>query len=199
MLNLTQPFCEKHQIQKKKTKANRNICPKCVNEKRIIRKLNNLEEHKKKKSEYSKRTREHNRLWLQEDRKAHPERYLKYSRNRYALKKEEIDLDNTLRRFKISEKDYLQKFIDCDNKCEICKNPESRIVRGKTTKLCLDHNHETGLKRGILCVICNLMLGRAWESRSRIMNTSFFQTDQLKHSAIQYLTHHESNSTSNVL
>ncbi len=38
--------------------------------------------------------------------------------------------------------------------CAICKQPESRNQR-----LCVDHNHDTGEVRGLLCFACNAGIG----------------------------------------
>ena len=40
-----------------------------------------------------------------------------------------------------------------NNRCAICDK------RQKSKALCVDHNHKTGLPRGLLCIACNLMLG----------------------------------------
>lgn len=44
--------------------------------------------------------------------------------------------------------------------CAICKNPETRIIRGTLSQLAVDHNHVTGEIRGLLCSDCNLGLGK---------------------------------------
>lgn len=43
--------------------------------------------------------------------------------------------------------------------CAICRQPETRVLRGKVTDLCVDHDHATGAVRGLLCNACNAMLG----------------------------------------
>jgi hypothetical protein len=48
---------------------------------------------------------------------------------------------------------YRQLFKDQDGVCAICGNPP------KTRRLSLDHNHETGQIRGLLCNSCNFFLG----------------------------------------
>ena len=96
-------------------------------------------------------------------------------------------------RYDLSEGEYEALLVACDHKCEICKNPETRVYLGEVTKLCIDHNHSTGKRRGVLCFLCNLYIGRLHESIEEIENDySLFKTDDLKQSAIKYLKHHES-------
>lgn len=48
-----------------------------------------------------------------------------------------------------------KKFNEQDGLCAICGKPEGELNR----KMSLDHNHETGEWRGLLCTGCNLKLG----------------------------------------
>lgn len=60
--------------------------------------------------------------------------------------------------YKITLADYAQMFADCGGVCEICKRPTAG--RGKkNNNLSVDHNHETGKIRGLLCSNCNTGLG----------------------------------------
>ena len=44
--------------------------------------------------------------------------------------------------------------------CAICHNPERRLKKDGTPRLLsVDHNHETGKIRGILCARCNQTMG----------------------------------------
>ena len=59
-----------------------------------------------------------------------------------------------LRKYGVQEGDYDAVLAACGGRCPLCLKPFS------TTRLvCLDHNHETGLWRGLLCTPCNNELG----------------------------------------
>lgn len=48
--------------------------------------------------------------------------------------------------------------------CMICHKPEMRRGSGgKTKRLAIDHDHDSGQKRDLLCDNCNNMIGRALE------------------------------------
>lgn len=43
--------------------------------------------------------------------------------------------------------------------CAICRGEETRTVKGTICSLAVDHDHETGRVRGLLCQACNAALG----------------------------------------
>jgi hypothetical protein len=62
--------------------------------------------------------------------------------------------------------------------CLICKQPETTIIKGRTISLSVDHCHDTGKVRGLLCKPCNQGIG-------------IFKHDlTLLQSAIDYLKKH---------
>lgn len=54
---------------------------------------------------------------------------------------------------------YARLFHEQGGVCAICKKPEWKEANGRTTNLCIDHNHETGKLRGLLCRSCNSAIG----------------------------------------
>ena len=55
-----------------------------------------------------------------------------------------------------------------ENKCAICKREETTQHRGLTRALAVDHCHESGRIRGLLCNNCNRGLGLFDDSKERI-------------------------------
>ncbi len=47
--------------------------------------------------------------------------------------------------------------------CAICAQPETRMQRGQVMPLCVDHDHDTGAVRALLCHACNTLIGHANE------------------------------------
>ncbi len=62
---------------------------------------------------------------------------------------------NMLQRYGITIEDYAYMFNAQNGKCKICTRLHSKFARG----LVVDHNHNTGSIRGLLCDPCNRALG----------------------------------------
>ena len=76
------------------------------------------------------------------------------------------------RQYGITLAEYEQMLRDQNNKCAICKNEDE--VEGR--RLAIDHCHESGNVRGLLCGKCNRGLGL------------FYDNKELLDNAISYLT-----------
>jgi hypothetical protein len=88
------------------------------------------------------------------------------------LRKHEKERDHRLRRnYGISTDQYDLMFQEQAGLCAICRSPETT----KKKTLSVDHDHETGTTRKLLCHHCNSLLGHAKD------NVGILQ------SAIQYL------------
>lgn len=57
-------------------------------------------------------------------------------------------------------------FAEQDGKCPICEN---ELPFEKSRKWVIDHNHDTGKVRGILCHACNRALGQFKDSPAMLM------------------------------
>jgi len=65
-----------------------------------------------------------------------------------------------LMQFDISVDEYNRLMTEQDGLCAICRRPESSLFKGTIRRLAVDHDHETGDVRGLLCGQCNNGLGR---------------------------------------
>lgn len=59
----------------------------------------------------------------------------------------------------MSLEDYENLFRVQGGLCAICKRPEKECLTRTQHKLCVDHNHATGIIRGLLCHRCNVLVG----------------------------------------
>ena len=61
-----------------------------------------------------------------------------------------------MRKYGITREDYNEWFHSQNGSCAICNVHQNEI----TYSLCVDHDHETGKVRGLLCMGCNTGLGK---------------------------------------
>lgn len=72
---------------------------------------------------------------------------------------------NLKQRYGITPEEYESILAAQNFMCAICEVEISHALEYKTGRtVAVDHNHETGEIRGILCSKCNLVLGHARES-----------------------------------
>jgi hypothetical protein len=74
---------------------------------------------------------------------------------------------------------YSVLFDSQRGKCAICKDPILKLGSGDKRACCVDHDHETGAVRGLLCTSCNVAIGMLKED-----------TDVVRY-AMAYLAEHK--------
>jgi len=62
------------------------------------------------------------------------------------------------RMYGISLEDLNQMFVSQSGRCKLC-NVEMHLGGKKRNRACIDHDHATGIVRGLLCFFCNAGLG----------------------------------------
>lgn len=65
-----------------------------------------------------------------------------------------------IRKYGITQEQYDEMFEEQGGVCAICERPESRVIKGNLNRMAVDHDHETGAVRGLLCAKCNTALGK---------------------------------------
>jgi len=73
--------------------------------------------------------------------------------------------NNLKNRFDMTIEQYNIIFLKQKGKCVICQKSETiKDKRGSVKWLSIDHNHNTGKVRGLLCNACNTGLGKMGDS-----------------------------------
>lgn len=91
-----------------------------------------------------RRNADYMREWQRRSRAADPDYYKDaYLRKRYG----------------VSMGWYREQFDRQNGTCAICLREETAVIRGKRLSLAVDHCHDTGAVRGLLCRSCNNAIG----------------------------------------
>lgn len=94
---------------------------------------------------------------------------LEQRKNQYDAKKEK---DKTLRsKYGITLKDWQRIFQEQGECCAICK---SKTPNHGSGQFVVDHDHEFGTIRGILCGKCNVMLGQANDDHGILFDAAMY-------------------------
>ncbi len=123
-----------------------------------------VKERKAYKAAYNKqwqlKNREKLNAYNRAYRAAHPEE-TKASSRKQNLKQRARALPKL---YGISENYYNLMLLKQDGKCAICQLPPT----DKIGRLCVDHCHDTGFVRGLLCRKCNTGIGQFGDNPDRL-------------------------------
>jgi len=107
---------------------------------------------------------------MEEWRSKNREHYNRWAREYHHRRKEDIQPKTRGWRLKfyygITEKEYESMLEAQGGKCAICKNPPKGGSRSK--HLHIDHDHDSGKIRGLLCLRCNTRLEWAMIHKEQI-------------------------------
>lgn len=120
-----------------------------------------------KQKEYSKRYYEKNKKTILEKAKNSPA--AKASRDRYRAKpetKEKRRNNRLLSLYGLTTKEYEDMLVSQAYCCAACNTHQLEL----SVPLNVDHNHETGQVRGLLCGNCNRALGLIKDSAETLSN-----------------------------
>jgi hypothetical protein len=92
----------------------------------------------------------------------------KWASKDFALRRHEKKVQHVKSRYGLSEDDYQNLFMAQDGKCAICGFEETEQTQGTVRRLNVDHNHQTGKVRGLLCNRCNSGLGQFDDDVARL-------------------------------
>ena len=110
---------------------------------------------------YTKRWRESNPRW-KESQKEYRKKAVDSIRNRYLKRTYDITLN-----------DYHDMLKKQNYKCAICGSEDAKNMY-KAGTFCVDHDHETGKVRGLLCDLCNVGLGKFRDSSVFLSKASLY-------------------------
>jgi hypothetical protein len=148
--------------------------------------------HKKKNGEAPFSSRQYNPDYVPIPKIEQRRRYREKNREKIRVraleyhkeKRDNVVKNSTLKKsFNMTLEDYNQMLLKQNNKCAICNNFEkSKTKYGVIRKLAVDHCHQTGKIRDLLCSQCNRALG------------GFRDSTEILQNAIDYLKKHQESS-----
>jgi hypothetical protein len=104
--------------------------------------------------------KERRRIVARNNYHAHKERFRIQQKKYYLNNKNKWKDKDYIKKYNITLIEYNKLFKKQKGCCAICKKHQSLFKRS----LAIDHNHETGVIRDLLCSNCNHMLGHSFEN-----------------------------------
>ena len=90
--------------------------------------------------------------------------------------KEKAWAQRILRTYGITPKQYWELYDKQGGVCAVCQR-----ATGKTKRLAVDHDHQTGLVRGLLCGPCNKdVIGRVYDEETALRVVEYFRNPPAK-------------------
>jgi len=152
-------------------------CKTCCHQSRVNQYANNREKAIIEAAKWKRANRERINEQVAQDKIKNPEKHKKWRTDFYERNKVKINTQVVCRNVGLDIKDYESMIIAQENKCAICKCEETRVFKGKLMRLCIDHDHNTGRIRGLLCHNCNSGLGKFGDSPDLLTLAAIYLMD----------------------
>lgn len=113
-------------------------------------------EYDKRPEVIAKKKENSKKYYLKNREEILKEKKIYWDLNKHIIKPKERN-KRLIREYSITQEDYEKLLISQDYTCAICSTKHEENRNG----LFIDHNHETGKIRQLLCLNCNTLLGHA--------------------------------------
>jgi len=134
----------------------------------VVHKAEAVMETKVRNKRWREENKDHIREYQKQWRERNKDHVSEYQREYHAKYKEREDVQfeawmrNLHRNYKITPAIFNKMWEDQEGRCAICE--QAMQPRGRMKSACtVDHNHETGQVRGLLCRGCNHGIGNLKE------------------------------------
>jgi hypothetical protein len=84
------------------------------------------------------------------------------------------------RKYGVNEQSYFSLWNQQNGVCAICGNEETARYKGTLKMLAVDHDHETGVIRGLLCQECNTGIGKFRHDQDLLVKASEYVNLRLR-------------------
>ncbi len=93
-------------------------------------------------------------------------------KNRWASRSPKKRLHQHLKyKYGVTEEKLIETLDKQNNACAICKEslPDLLVYENRSRGYAIDHNHDSGEFRGVLCTNCNTLLGMAKDNKDILL------------------------------
>jgi len=116
------------------------------------------------------RARARRKQWNEDN----PEKYKKICQKMYIKHKARFKAQNLKTMYNLDYKEFLRIKGEQGNRCAVCGEMEIARYGGVRKELSVDHDHDTGIIRGLLCSKCNTAIGLLNENEELCMKVAAY-------------------------